>query len=307
MDNPSPPSGPKTGVPEHTLWERSHLVYLAVAFAFSWTAWIGTWVVASSEGLGDFLINADLVWVWLFGDDPLTRIGWLSMLSAVGVWGPLLAGTVAARLDPDIDSAAMWARVRRWGVGGRWYGLAIGILLLTAAPAFIIAALFSDPAPDAPTGGTLALFFLAFFVFQMLTSGTEEVGWRGYLNEKLRRGRNFWETGVAVSLPWAVWHYPIVVIMFAQQDMPFAAILFNLVGFTVGIVAMAILHAWFYERTDSVFMNIFIHALFNTMPLATALLFVDSPAAVTANVLMWVVVLYLKRRHDREAATAEET
>lgn len=294
-------------VPAHSLWERPHLIYLLVAFGFSWAFWIGTWLVANSEGLDGFLINADLVWAWAFGDDPLTRIGCLSVVSAIGVWGPMLAGALAARLDPDMDSAAMWARVRRVAVGIRWYGLVLGILLLVAGPAFIVVALTADAAPDAPTGGTLALFLLAFFGFQMLTSGTEEIGWRGYLNEKLRRGRSFWDTGWAVGLPWAVWHYPIVVIMFVQQEMPIPGIIGSLAGFSIGIVAAAILHAWFYERTDSVFLNIFIHASFNTLPLATTLLYQESPAAVIANLLLWAVVLVLKRRHDQQVSEPEST
>ena len=299
--NSQTPDNETLQAPAHSLWERHHLIYLAVAFGFSWAFWIGTWLVASSEGLGDFLINADLVWAWAFGDDPLGRIGLLSVISAIGVWGPLLAGALTARLDPDIDSAAMWARVRRVGIGIRWYGLVLGILLLVAGPAFIVVALTSEPAADAPTGGTLALFLLAFFGFQMLTSGTEEIGWRGYLNEKLRRGRSFWDTGWAVGLPWAVWHYPIVVIMFVQQEMAIPGIIGSLAGFSIGIVAAAILHAWFYERTDSVFLNIFSHASFNTLPLATTLLYQESPAAVIANLLLWAVVLYLKRRHDQQA------
>ena len=73
-------------------------------------------------------------------------------------------------------------------------------------------------------------------------------------------------------------------------------------GFGIGIVAAAILHAWFYERNRSVFLNIFIHAIFNTLPLATVLLFKDSPAAVIANLGLWAVVIYLKRRDDKTLA-----
>ena len=52
----------------------------------------------------------------------------------------------------------------------------------------------------------MLVFLTVFFVFEMLTSGTEEIGWSSYLNEKLRQGRDFWKTGWAVGLPWAAWH-----------------------------------------------------------------------------------------------------
>ncbi len=185
-------------------------------------------------------------------------------------------------------------------MGRRFYGLVLGILLLVAGPAALIVALTADMIPDAPGIGTVLVFLVVFFVFQMLTSGTEEIGWRGYLNEKLRHGRDFWDTGWAVGLPWAVWHFPVVVFIFLEQGLEPVAIVGSLVGFGIGIVAAAILHAWFYERTESVFLNIFIHAIFNTLPLATVLLFEASPAAVIANLALWAVVIYLRRRSEAE-------
>ena len=214
-----------------------------------------------------------------------------------------IGGVVATRLDPAVSSHELARKVRRVGVGGRWYGLVVGILLLVAGPAALIVALTTDLVPAAPGIGPVAVVLVVFFVFPMLTPGTEEIGWRGYLTEKLRHGRDFWDTGWAVGLPWAVWHFPVVVMIFLQQGLEPVAIVGSLAGFSIGIVAAAMLHAWFYDRTRSVFLNIFIHAIFNTLPLATVLLFQDSPAAVIANLALWAVVIYLKRRHDREVVS----
>lgn len=79
-------------------------------------------------------------------------------------------------------------------------------------------------------------------------------------------------------------------------------ILGSLVGFGIGIVAMAVLQAWFYERTRSVFLRMFIHAILNTIPLTIVLLWEGSPAAVLSNILLWVVVVYIKSRSDKLAA-----
>lgn len=285
-----------------SLWTRPHVIYLVVAFAFSWLIWIVSWLITQSTDAGDQLFNADLVWALFFDGAAITTAGWLSLLSMLGVYGPMIGGIVATRLDPAVSSDDLWKRVRRVGVGGRWYGLVLVILLIVAGPAALIVALTTDLISDTPGVGTVLVFLVVFFVFQMFTSGTEEIGWRGYLNEKLQHGRNFWDTGWVVGLPWAVWHVPVVVIMFAQQGMPPFAIATTLVGFGIGVVAAAILHAWFYERTQSVFLNMFIHAIFNTLPLATVLLFQDSPAAVLANLALWAVVIYLKRQHDKSAA-----
>ena len=285
------------------LWDRPHVRFLAIAFAWSWSLWIGSWIVARVGGGADQLVNEDLVWGLFFDGGVSSTVVWLSLLSLMAVYGPMVAGVLATRLDQAVSSRGLWASVRRTRVGGRWYGLVLGILALVAGPAAIIVAVTAQPAPDAPGAETLLVFLAVFFVFQLLTSGTEEIGWRGYLNEKLRHGRNFWDTGWAVGIPWAIWHWPIVVIMFVQQGMTVVVILSSLAGFSIGIVAASILHAWFYERTRSVFLNIFIHATFNTIPLTTTLLFRDSPAAVIANLALWAVVIVLKRQHDESDAT----
>lgn len=271
-----------------------------MAYGISWAIWITAWLISQRIAAGDLLINADLVRALFFDDKATATLVWVSLLSLLGVYGPMIAGIVATRIDPSVSLPDLWQRVSRVRVGARWYGLAIGIAVLVAGPAAIIVALTTDMIPDAPGTGGLVAFLTVFFVVQMLTSGTEEVGWRGYLNERLRHGRDFWDTGWAVGIPWAAWHLPIVVIIFVQQGMVAVQILGSLVGFGIGIVASAILHAWFYERTRSVFLNIFIHAIFNTLPLTTALLFRDSPAVVIAQLAQWAVVIYLKRIHDRE-------
>lgn len=284
------------------LWQRQHLIYLGIAYGISWAIWIAAWLVSQRITAGDLLINADLVRALFFDDNATATLVWVSLLSLLGVYGPMIAGIVATRIDPSVSLADLWQRVSRVRVGARWYGLALGIAVLVAGPAAVIVALTTDMIPDAPGPAGLVAFLAVFFVVQMLTSGTEEVGWRGYLNERLRHGRDFWDTGWTVGIPWAAWHIPIVVMIFVQQGMGAVQILGSLVGFGIGIVASAILHAWFYERTRSVFLNIFIHAIFNTLPLTTALLFRDSPAVVIAQLAQWAVVIYLKRTHDREAA-----
>ena len=93
--------------------------------------------------------------------------------------------------------------------------------------------------------------------------------------------------------------------MFVQQGMVHVQIVGSLVGFAMGIIAMAILQAWFYERTRSVFLSMVIHAAFNTLPLTLVLLWEGSPAAILTNLLLWVIVTYLQSRSQRTAnATA---
>ena len=279
------------------MWERTHLVYLAIAYGLSWVIWIGVGLFASATDAGDLLFNADLVWA-LRPDAPSTGALGISVVAILATYGPMVAGIIASRRDEAVGLASLKRRTSAVRIGARWYGLALGMLVAVAAPPAILAALTADRRADAPALGTLGVFILVFFAFQMVTSGTEEIGWRGYLYEKLRNGRDFWDAGWAVGLPWAVWHFPVVVIMFLQQGMAPAAIVGSLAGFSIGIVAASILHAWFYERTESVFLSVFIHAAFNTIPLATAMVFEETPVAVIANLLLWGLVIVLRRRES---------
>ena len=286
------------------LWDRPRLRFLVIAYGVSWVFWLGAWVAAAATDTGDLLFNETLVFDVLFGGDPSGTLVALSLLSLLGVFGPMIAGIVASRVDPAIPPGDLRQRVLRVGVGGRAYGLVAGILLLVTVPTFAVTAVIADPADDAPAAGTLLVFLLVFFVVQLVTSGTEEVGWRGYLTHTLLPGRGYWDTGWAVGPVWAVWHFPVVIQIFLAQGMQPAAVVGSLAGFSIGIVAMAILQAWFYQRTRSVFLAIVIHAAFNTVPLTIVLLFEGSPAAVLANLLLWAVVIVLKSRTDREAQTA---
>jgi membrane protease YdiL (CAAX protease family) len=174
--------------------------------------------------------------------------------------------------------------IARVSVGGREYGMVLLILLGVTRPPLIITIATGERSADSPSVGQLVPLLLLFFVVQFLGSATEEVGWRGYLAQKLLSGRAFWDTGRAfwdtgwaVGLVWAVWHLPVVLRLFVQQGMVQVQTLSSLIGFGISIVAMSILQAWFYERTRSVFLSMIIHALFSTIPLTIVLLWEGPP------------------------------
>ncbi|MCH9815324.1 MAG: CPBP family intramembrane metalloprotease [Actinomycetia bacterium] len=283
------------------LWERPHLVFLGIAYGFSWVLWIAAWLIGNTTDAGDLLFNENIIWRLVFVGDVSAVLFWSSLVALVAVYGPMLGGFVASRVDPAIPKGDLGKRIRKVNVGGREYGLVILILLAVTIPPLILTMLTAQLSNDGPSLGQLVPFLVMFFVLQFFTSGTEEIGWRGYLTQKLLPGRGFWDTGWAVGIVWAIWHLPVVIMIFLQQGMVHVQILGSLVGFGIGIVAMAILQAWFYERTRSVFLAMFIHAIFNTLPLTIVLLWEGSPAAVLANVLLWVVVIYIKSSTDKAA------
>lgn len=278
------------------LWDSPHRRYVAIAFGYSWLLWIGAWVLGRVLDSGDTHFNQDFVWRLIFQRDVPAEAVIVSLISMAAVYGPMIGGILASRTDAAIPDGHLGKRFRRFKVGAvNWRAMLAVLGGVTVFPlAFSLFAL--DRTTDGPSTAQILPVLLVLFILQMLTSGTEEFGWRGYLVQKMLPGRNFWDTGWAIGWVWAAWHYPVVVIMFVQQGMEPVSIIGSLAGFTMGIVAMSILHTWFYERTGSVFLNVVIHALFNTIPLTMVLVWEESPAALVSNLLLWVIVFFLRRR-----------
>lgn len=291
-----------------SLWERPHKLYIAVAFSFSWIVWVGAWLLSRSIGTGDILFNIDLLWAPLSGGENFTSmLFFVSLISLTAVYGPMLGAYAASRIDKSISWQDIWKSSTRFKSGTISYIKKVFLILfaVTAIP-LIVTMVSTDVAQNAPGLFGALLLMLLFFVVQVFTSGTEEIGWRGYLTEKLLVGRDFWDTGWLVGVVWAVWHFPVVIIMFMQQGMVHVQIVGSLIGFTMGIIAMSIIHAWFYAQTRQVSLNIFIHALFNAIPLTLAVLYVESPAAFLSNILLWLVVIYIKHVADKKNEQTKE-
>lgn len=201
------------------LLRREHIVFLVIAYGFSWTLWIGAWLVVRRTGGEGLLFNEELVWVAMFEQGSFAPLLGASGLGLLAVYGPLVAGFVASAVDPSTSPQDLYRRIRAVRVGSTWYlrGLLI-LIAVTAVPGLILGA-FTGLAADAPSLRRLGGFLLVFFVFQLLTSGLEEPGWRGYLLDRLLPGRSLWDAGWAVGGPWALWHLPVVLMLFGQHGM----------------------------------------------------------------------------------------
>lgn len=283
-----------------------HLVFLVVAYGFSWTMWLSAWFLARRWG-ENLVFNEELVWTALFDEGSLGPLLGVSGLALLAVYGPLIAGFIASAVDPTTSPQDLVRRIRVVRVGSSWYLRVLLILIaVTAVPALALAAV-TGLASDAPSLQRLGVFLVVFFVFQIFTAGLEEPGWRGYLLDRLLPGRSLWDVGWAVGVPWALWHLPVVLILFAQQGMEPFLMVTSFAGFGIGIVAMSILHTWFYANTRSVFLAIVIHAAFNTVPLAAGFMLASGSyvAAVGSQLSLWAVVIVITKRDERAEAAAD--
>ena len=91
----------------------------------------------------------------------------------------------------------------------------------------------------------------------IIGGGIEEIGWRGFLFPELRKRYSFVISSVSVGVIWAIWHIPMWFVVNSPQTK------INFLLFMLSCVTASLLLAFIYEKTSSVFMCIFMHAVDN--------------------------------------------
>lgn len=228
---------------------RGSDVFLFLAFSHAWT-W-GFWALAGTTG--------ETVWTW-----PGT------VFFYIGGAGVFLGGIVMSGLAygrPGLrDLAARTLDPRR--VAGRWWAvsfLLFPVLTLAAAATVRVAGAVEAPLDlDGAARQALDPAGFALFVLFILVIGPlpEEVGWRGYLLDRLQARWNALSASLVLGLVWWSWHLP----------------LFHLPGyfdafgratptpwdFLAGLLPAAVLYTWVYNNAGrSVLALIVFHFMHN--------------------------------------------
>lgn len=278
--------------------KNSVVLYLVVAYGFTWLLWLLPLLVAFPRGW--VMPSPDnyprLVAEGFAGVDHLL----LAAVFTAAVYGPLLGAMAATTRDTGSRGVRdLLARTVDPKVAPRWYLTAIAVAVLLTSVPIAAASLTGNLVQPVLDSGTRLTWFLPLLLLQMLTSGLgEEPGWRGYLLPSLRErfgpASSVWLLGLA----WAAWHYPLTA-MYTLAAMPsgmpavvgVVTVVVALLSQTIGLIAMTYIYAWLYERTTSIFLMIFFHALTNTIP------FLLPPPlgmwALVIGLFPWVVVLVL--------------
>jgi membrane protease YdiL (CAAX protease family) len=115
--------------------------------------------------------------------------------------------------------------------------------------------------------------------------------------------RSFWRLTLKTGILWAIWHYPLMFILYWDQGP--AMLLPSLIGFTAGIIAMTYISNFIYERTSSIGLSMLMHALNNTASFVVILLFPKTPFVFLSSVIAWAAVGFLEKRYkiDKKAET----
>ena len=240
--------------------------------------------------------GATFAWTWAFwGLGILLKISLESTfgfgLLFLGVLGPLVTGIGFTYLTKNqAGRRDYWRRtvdVRR--IGLKW----LLILLLFVPVLNGLAALI-----DVVLGGTGAVWgetlvnaasnpfgLVLSAIFATLIPFIEELGWRGYVLDRLQASRSAFMATLILGVVWSLWHLPLFFIADSYQaGLGVGTLEFWL--FMIGIVPLSFAFTWVYNNTQR---SILAVILFHGMVNFTGELIAITERADTISILLWVV------------------
>lgn len=239
---------------------------------------------------------ATFAWTWLIwgmairlgvGMDTGAGVG----LLLLGVMGPMVTGIAFTYGTKDREGRRdYWRRVigfRR--IPAVWY---VVILLFVPILNLIAAGLDVLIGGTGATWGEALLGFasnplniIPSVLFASLIPFIEELGWRGYVLDRLQERRGALASSLILGVVWSAWHLPLFLVQGSYQSgLGLGTWAFWL--FVIGIVPLSLAFTWIYNHTGR---SILAVILFHSMINFTGELFALTERADTISILLWIV------------------
>jgi len=202
-------------------------LFIILSFVFSWAVWIPVALTGKDYQSSPYLLAAVLV----------------------GAFGPGLAAIILNYTSRDLAQISDFRQriydFRRLRPG--WILIILAIWPVLHSLAIGITRLAGEPVPDSPflqeilqEPATIPLVLFLYFI----QAGLEELGWRGFLQEKLIIPFGPGASSLLVGLIHAIWHLPLFWVVGTNQiKMGFGVDFWIFIGF---IMASSVLSAWCY-------------------------------------------------------------
>jgi len=270
--------------------DKKTKLYLLIAFTWTWIGWIGAYLISNAQGMALSMDGTVFsLWTDAFGNARF----WPQLMFTLAVYGPFIGFLAVSDSRKKIIS------------GGRnpkpFVYYIFLIPLISILPAVVISSLTSYFDLKDMTFLSAAAAVLVYFISNVLTSGTEEFGWRGVLYPAMKaRGMSFWSIAWKGGLIWALWHFPLLFMMYLPLGP--AVLIPSLIGFVASIVAMNFITNFIYEKTNNIWFAVILHALNNTASFVVVLLFPGTPFTILSSIMAWAVVWWIEKKYPKVIA-----
>jgi len=217
------------------------LVFVLIAFGFSWLFWIPEALIASN------------LWAPPEGIKSILDLN-------LGAWGPLIAAIVTTFIYQKGEGVKALLKRGFMARLGKWWWVVLLAFPVLIGGSLAISAVFGNPVPEfAALAEPIGLPIAVIFIFFLGGPLQEEFGWRGYAFEHLREKYSALIAAVLSGLMWGLWHLPLFFVPRAEDyyNRP-------MWGLILTTVLVGIILAWFYANTKgSIFAAMLGHTMFN--------------------------------------------
>lgn len=186
-----------------------------------------------------------------------------------GAWGPTISAILVTRVNEGKKGLIeLFKKLKIWRVSFKYYLLAIALPCVLVILAMLLAYLFFDTeinfhsisngmGLEKDDGLAILLMLPVFFLVSTFFGGpvAEELGWRGFAQDKLQLKYEVQKAGLIVGIFWVLWHIPLM--FFLPQGIGHLPI----PAYALIMINMSMLMAWLYNKTKaSVLLAILFHA-----------------------------------------------
>ena len=232
---------------------------------------------------------------------------WLSIIGTISSYGPLAAALIISTLEGGESWKVWWKRISHWRIGGSGY-LTLLILLLVIFIPLMIIGLVLGPTPTLGMFAAPLGIFLPYALFELLTSGMEEPGWRGFALPRLQERYTAKKSSIILGVVWGIWHWPAFIPVYFntlnESGLQLEAIItaaIQLLMYIFGsILAATLIHTWLDNHTQSAFMNILLHGGSNAIGGFILAVIPNPSMGLVYGVVRWVVAIVLLRHFWKE-------
>jgi len=275
-------------------------IYYVLACAISWVFMIPAITLAAkydyalptAATIGDLMQTG-------FKD---ARHIWLALIGTLSSYGPLIAALILTKLEGGDSLTEWWRGISNWRNVKDGYRALLVLILAIFLPLVAIGLILGP----FPTSGMLTApltFFLPYALYELLTSGMEEPGWRGYALPRLQERYTARKSSLILGILWGIWHWPAFIPVYFnvlnESGVPVEAFItatIQVLIYTVAnILAASFIHTWLYNRTKGAFLNILLHGGSNAIGGYILAVIPNPSMGLVYGAVRWAVAIVLIR------------